>query len=1352
MPRKPFWQRITRPKSVQTARDAAPQASQAAAQLELSVLEDRILYTASPLTGPVELDAAPEPQLDSGLEWLETTNLTPADPPANLPSTTHAVESEDRPVPAVRWDATHAHVGGDDRVALGDITLAESSTQELTAAQPHADAPADADPSDGATLPVEPIARHELVFVDSRVTGYEALLGDLQSQANDGRQLDVILLNSNRDGLRQVAEAMADVRNVDAIHFVSHGNSVAVQLGSTWLSVVNLNQYADELTTIGDSLSEGGDLLFYGCDVAQSDAGQRLLDGLASSCDCDVAASSDLTGHALLGGDWELEHRVGEIETRLAPSAAAQANWLATLATVTGTNGVDVLEGTSSADTLSGLGGNDILLGGIDRLNTGHSADVGNFYDGVATSQLGVSGTNSGWTVTSGTVDLLGSDSTLALPNDPTTGNLRGIDLKQATIETTLNSLVGGTTYTVAFFLGADGATTQAVDVEVVGLASESRSVTTPVGNTLATMDWQPRSYTFTATGTTHTLRLTSTTGTASDGPIVAAVRLMDIDATAGADALDGGTGDDLLVGGGGNDTLTGGSGSDTLLGGGGNDELFAGADGAIDLLDGGSGDDDYNYYANETVDTIVDTGSSTDDEIRFLSAGGTYYLPASWTSIGSGVEQLVGSSSYTFDLSSVGAANWDLSAIENSFSTLRIVGSGAADTIVGTQDNDEFYTGSDAAIDVLDGAGGSDNYNYNANETIDTVSDTGSDGSDDVTLLSVLGTYFLPDTWDSTSTGVERFNSAIPLLNSLGTASATGSDWDFRDTGFSSVQAIQGGTGDDRIVSPIAGTTANGNEDLYGAAGTDTVVYLGDFADFSINRGNHNGTANDTQYLRIADLDVSNGDQGSNERVYGTIEWLEFDDGFYNTATAAFSLAPANSLPGSQFTPANTNLTFNSTNGNLISIVDDAGDTLQVALAVTNGTLTLNPAEIGDLTIDSGANGTAAITVTGTTTELNQALDGAVFAPTASFNGAASFSMSTFDSGLGKTDVDQLHIAVGSDLVTSAAASGGLRINSDGGNDAYLVADGGGAVASNLSAVTFEVLFSSTDLADAPLISYQQGATPGDMEVRVTSGGNLEVEFDQDIGVASSIDYRTLADGAQHSIAVTWSTSGAWEVYVDGALTDSGSGVDPGGQVAGGGTLIFGQDQDSLGAGFDSSQVFQGTLYDLRLFDDVRTAAEIAAHYRTELAHTEPNLVGNWNLAAIGTDEAGVQTLADQVAGNNLTVANVGTGSGFSSNRPALVLSIDENALDGTEVGAVYGIDAERNALIATLTAPATIYYDAQSENFYQFVAGGTDWTTAQSAAAASSLNGVAGRLASIRSASENAYVGVDLFDGSFQ
>ena len=72
-------------------------------------------------------------------------------------------------------------------------------------------------------------------------------------------------------------------------------------------------------------------MLIYGCSLAETADGRELVDALGKLTATDVAASDDLTGNKILGGDWELEYEAGDIETTIAFSDDVQQNWQGTL-------------------------------------------------------------------------------------------------------------------------------------------------------------------------------------------------------------------------------------------------------------------------------------------------------------------------------------------------------------------------------------------------------------------------------------------------------------------------------------------------------------------------------------------------------------------------------------------------------------------------------------------------------------------------------------------------------------------------------------------------------------------------------------------------------------------------------------------------------------------------------------------------------------------------------------------------------------------------------------------------------------------------------------------------------------
>jgi ELWxxDGT repeat protein len=149
----------------------------------------------------------------------------------------------------------------------------------------------------------------QLLVIDSQIENWQSFI------VNIAPDTSVLVLNSGHDGLVQLANAIAAYTNLDAIQIISHGSAGSLQLGSVTLSSENINLYTQQLTAIGNALSANGDLLLYGCDVAQGDAGQQFIEQLSVLTGADVAASTNLTGDSKQGGDWVLESQTGTIES-----------------------------------------------------------------------------------------------------------------------------------------------------------------------------------------------------------------------------------------------------------------------------------------------------------------------------------------------------------------------------------------------------------------------------------------------------------------------------------------------------------------------------------------------------------------------------------------------------------------------------------------------------------------------------------------------------------------------------------------------------------------------------------------------------------------------------------------------------------------------------------------------------------------------------------------------------------------------------------------------------------------------------------------------------------------------------
>ncbi len=160
-----------------------------------------------------------------------------------------------------------------------------------------------------------------LLVVDQSVEGWQQLI---QGRAAN---TDVLILDRDKDGLAQIAGAVAQYSNLQSIQIVSHGDQGVISLGNRLVSEISLDQSAGALSTIGGALSKDGDILLYGCEVGSGAKGAAFLQALARSTQADVAASTDLTGAASLGGNWDLEVKVGSVEAGTVLSADATANF-----------------------------------------------------------------------------------------------------------------------------------------------------------------------------------------------------------------------------------------------------------------------------------------------------------------------------------------------------------------------------------------------------------------------------------------------------------------------------------------------------------------------------------------------------------------------------------------------------------------------------------------------------------------------------------------------------------------------------------------------------------------------------------------------------------------------------------------------------------------------------------------------------------------------------------------------------------------------------------------------------------------------------------------------------------------
>lgn len=82
-----------------------------------------------------------------------------------------------------------------------------------------------------------------------------------------------------------------------------------------------------------------------------------------------------------------------------------------------------------------------------------------------------------------------------------------------------------------------------------------------------------------------------------------------------------------------------------------------------------------------------------------------------------------------------------------------------------------------------------------------------------------------------------------------------------------------------------------------------------------------------------------------------------------------------------------------------------------------------------------------------------------------------------------------------------------------------------------------------------------------------------------------------TAFDSVWHHICVSREkNSGVWKIFKDGYLIEHDTNFKRGYTIRQGGTLVLGQEQDSVGGGFETSQSFKGMLSYVNVWDHVVT------------------------------------------------------------------------------------------------------------------------------------------------------------------
>ncbi len=212
----------------------------------------------------------------------------------------------------------------------------------------------------GESAPLAPVTG--LLFVAPDIRNPDLLLRGIAKGTR------IVLLREGEELDHMAAEA-ARHGDLSSIAVLSHATPGRLILSGAEHDTQSLRQSGAALRVIAQSLRPGGDLLFLGCDLAAGEDGQRFVEEVGrlagADIDIDIAASRDATGHASLGGNWELEVATGPIEAPIPIAMDARQAW-ADLLTVTVTTAANA---TAMRNAMGAPGTNGVTYSGTPSLN-----------------------------------------------------------------------------------------------------------------------------------------------------------------------------------------------------------------------------------------------------------------------------------------------------------------------------------------------------------------------------------------------------------------------------------------------------------------------------------------------------------------------------------------------------------------------------------------------------------------------------------------------------------------------------------------------------------------------------------------------------------------------------------------------------------------------------------------------------------------------------------------------------------------------------------------------------------------------------------------------------------------------
>ena len=395
------------------------------------------------------------------------------------------------------------------------------------------------------------------------------------------------------------------------------------------------------------------------------------------------------------------------------------------------------------------------------------------------------------------------------------------------------------------------------------------------------------------------------------------------------------------------------------------------------------------------------------------------------------------------------------------------------------------------------------------------------------------------------------------------------------------------------------------------------------------------------------------------------------------------------------------------------ISVADvDAGNAdVTLTLSANNGDISINDSVTGGVTSsDITGNMSGSVQLVGTLAEINATLgasNGVVYLPDLEFAGVDVLTATINDggaSGAGTALTDVETFLVNVTPVNDAPIVTMPDIGIAGANFGGTVAD---YVVSNpvsgFPTGDFAVSFWVKDPSYTP--TGPSGFETYFSYYHVGSGGALGEglaigQTNGEIGIALNTEFKFIGitaplDGTWHHYVVNHdSTSGTFEVFIDGASAGPPVGGFPTGGTFAGGSLTLGVEQDTAGGGFDPDQTFTGAQADVAVWGSQLTQAEINNLVTDNVTPTNANIYMQWNPTTGAFDD---------ISGSGNTFTTFGN---VTSTNEAIVPELEDTVHPIREI-VISDIDAGTGDVTVTISVSGNGVLDVRDDISGGLIAG---------------------------------------------